>query len=140
MTKNKIREEIKALKFKIIELESQLKLHDWIDLGLPSGTLWADCNEEGDYNFDTAVETFGGNLPKLWQLCELWENCIRKSDTFIGPNGNSIKVPDGEYWSSTMGNYNDVFNLYFDGLSTYINHNDRSDASFVHLCKPGRTV
>lgn len=140
MTKNEIREEIKSMKLKIIDLESKLKEPEYIDLGLPSGTLWADCNEEGDYDFDTAVETFGGNLPKLWQWCELWENCIRKNDTFIGPNGNSIEVPNCEYWSSTMGNYDDVFNLYFDGLSTYINLDDGSGVFSVHLCKPRRTA
>lgn len=141
MTKNEIREEIKALKLKLKTLEPKLKEHEYIDLGLPSGTLWADCDEGGDYDFNTAVETFGNNLPKLWQWCELWENCIRKNDTFIGPNGNSIKVQDGgDYWSSTMGSHGDVFNLYFNDLKTYINHYEYFDVSFVHLCKPRITI
>ena len=135
MTKNEIREEIKALKLKIIALESQLKEPEYIDLGLPSGTLWADCNEEGDYDFDTAVETFGDNLPKLWQLCELWESCIRKGNTFIGPNGNSINVPGGEYWSSTTKDSDDVFNLYSDGSNMYININNHSYICSIRLCK-----
>ena len=36
---------------------------EYIDLGLPSGTLWADCNEEGFYYFDEAVEKYGYRLP-----------------------------------------------------------------------------
>ena len=36
----------------------------YVDLGLPSGTLWKDKNEEGGfYTYDQAVSKFGNKLP-----------------------------------------------------------------------------
>ena len=34
----------------------------WVDLGLPSGTLWASIPEEGYYTYNDAVEKFGINM------------------------------------------------------------------------------
>lgn len=33
----------------------------YVDLGLPSGTLWKNSNEFGYYNFNDAVNRFGNN-------------------------------------------------------------------------------
>ncbi len=65
MNKKQIRNEIKNLK-RISDLENRLKKPEYIDLGLPSGTLWATENEEGYFTFDEAVEKYGDSLPKLW--------------------------------------------------------------------------
>ena len=101
----------------------------WVDLGLPSGTLWATCNvganspEEygGYYTFEEAQAY---NSPSLDQIKELLDNCssVWTSQNgvnglkFTGPNGGTIFLPaagtiwDGElryvgsggyYWSST---------------------------------------
>lgn len=102
---------------------------NYIDLGLPSGTLWADENAEGYYTFDKAKEKFGESLPskELWQ--ELIDNCEWLWDfknnqmVVIGKNGNRIVLPAcgfqhihnvfdngtiGFYWSS------DYFTDYID--------------------------
>ena len=81
---------------------------NYIDLGLPSGTLWADRNvgaenpqDCGDYfNFEDAQKC--GSLPARWQMCELVDECEREVITMesgvkgmklIGKNGNSIFMP-----------------------------------------------
>ena len=69
------------------ELEQQLQaerkareeaeLRKYIDLGLPSGTLWKESNEGGDYayyTFDEAIIKFGNKLPTKQQLEDLQIN------------------------------------------------------------------
>lgn len=105
----------------------------YIDLGLPSGTLWADTNKKGFFTFDEAVEKFGKNLPKRWQWCELQDECKMEWDderggyTVTGPNGNSIFLPAmgykhknrvffqscGFYWSSSPYSAANAYLVYF---------------------------
>ena len=92
----------------------------YVDLGLPSGTLWKDHNEPGFYTFDRAVQQFGKKLPSKAQWEELINSCKWQwSDSgckITGPNGKHIFLPaagyrdcDGSvnddgwgcYWSST---------------------------------------
>ena len=54
---------------------AQLKAQGWVDLGLPSGTLWKDTNEEGFYTFSKAVDKFGSSLPTKQQFDELIKSC-----------------------------------------------------------------
>lgn len=90
----------------------------YIDLGLPSGILWADRNETGDYTFDEAVKAFGNGLPMPEHFVEMWRICRwdwddrRKGYTVTGPNGNSIFLPaegsrkdsgDAPYGKGTFG-------------------------------------
>ncbi len=109
---------------------------EYVDMGLPSGTLWASENEEGYFTFDEAVEKFGNNLPARWQFCELIENCDCYFDTdknaFVCEsnfNGNIVKfsalgcrydtgVLDsfgdaGLYWSCTPCSDSRTFVWYF---------------------------
>ena len=105
----------------------------YIDLGLPSGTLWADTNEEGFFAFDEAVEKCGDNLPTKEQLEELVNHCKWSWNgsgyNVTGPNGNSIILPAegnrscggsvggvgsyGDYWSSTLFGSDYTWNLRF---------------------------
>lgn len=89
---------------------------EYVDLGLPSGTLWAKSNAPGFYTFDEAVEKFGDNLPSKEDWDELFEHCSRKRDNehnglvLTGPNGNTVFLPavgyhvgsDGYYWPSRL--------------------------------------
>lgn len=93
----------------------------YIDIGLPSGTLWFSVNEKGYYDFYSAVHKFGNNLPTRDKWIELKDKCqwVWKDIGYeiTGPNGNSIFLPAsgcsyednvfevgsyGSYWSSTM--------------------------------------
>lgn len=103
----------------------------FVDLGLPSGRLWATENvkdencKEAHFTFGAAVNTFGKNLPSKEDWKELFDNSTcswnegRKGYNVVGPNGNSIFLPaagcrldigvnkvskvgsDGYYWSSS---------------------------------------
>lgn len=109
-----------------VVFEIQSILPDYVDLGLPSGTLWKNVNEGGDnahYTYDEAVSRFGNKLPTKQQLQELINKCtwkfIFQNGRYLckvtGPNGKSIflqgvgsincnsnsGLPGGHYWSST---------------------------------------
>lgn len=99
----------------------------FIDLGLPSGRLWANENikeENGDetfFSFDDSVNAFGKNLPSKEDWKELFDNSSyswneeRKGYDVTGPNGNSIFLPAAGYRRGT--NVNDDGNGYYWSLS-----------------------
>ena len=94
----------------------------YVDLGLPSGTLWKTTNEQGIlFTYEDAERLFGDKLPTQEQLAELVGFCEvtveRGFFRFTGPNGNYILMPalgyrewrgnvydvgkSGTYWSRT---------------------------------------
>ena len=120
---------------------------EFVDLGLPSGTLWAKSNAPGFYTFDEAKEQFPGILPEADQLQELNDKCdwqwLEKEDApngvagyrVTGPNGNSIFLEAngyyfskaymlatgcfGVYWSATASSPSCGCSLYFYSGSVY---------------------
>ncbi len=109
----------------------------YVDLGLPSGTLWKDNNEVcGLITYDQAVNFYGNSLPTKEQFEELINNCLwiwnGYGYTVQGRNGNNISLPaegfkhlrenivyniriTGDYWSSTLSDENmeNAWGLYF---------------------------
>lgn len=98
----------------------------WVDLGLPSGTLWCDTNEKGYYSWDEMLEKFNEeNLPKLTDFAELYDYCDwiwddeKKGMWITGPNTNGIFLPalgfygselhdfhnQGLYWTTTVNGF-----------------------------------
>ena len=75
----------------------------FVDLGLPSGRLWASENAPGHYTHDEAEQTFGEFLPKGAAMAELIEECRIEWNAkeagldITGPNGNSIFLPASGY-------------------------------------------
>lgn len=69
----------------------------YVDLGLPSGTLWKSSNEDGYFTHKDAVNLFGNKLPSSTQFDELKKNCTWEwygsGYKVIGKNGNSIILP-----------------------------------------------
>lgn len=77
----------------------------YIDLGLPSGTLWADENiifpntSQIDYcDYDTVIQKFKDNAPTEKDYAELVQYCKcrfihQKGLVIVGPNKNSIFLP-----------------------------------------------
>lgn len=126
----------------------------YVDLGLPSGTLWKDQNEDGGfYTYEQAIEKFGNNLPTEEQFVELvtscqwsWIGCAYK---VTGPNGESIILPaagyndcdgsvnyvgsDGDYWSSTPTGSEDAWRLYFYSSEVGMGNNYRCSGQSVRL-------
>lgn len=93
----------------------------YVDLGLPSGTLWKDKDEDGYYTYNQAVAKYGTQLPTKEQLKELKNSCqwTRTGSGYraVGPSGAFIVLPvgpNGEYWSSTPYSSGGAWFLYFD--------------------------
>lgn len=109
----------------------------YVDLGLPSGTLWKASNETGHYDYDGAIEAFGKSVPTREQWEELKEHCWwvwneedETTAAVVGENGNFILLPaegfydfedgktrnevSGYYWSRTPGDHGTAWYLYFN--------------------------
>lgn len=74
----------------------------YVDLGLPSGTLWKSTNEVGGYySFDDAYNKWGKQVPNRDQWRELWNYCLwiwaGNGYKIIGGNGASIFLPGKGY-------------------------------------------
>lgn len=86
----------------------------YVDLGLPSGRLWASENAEGYYTYDEAKAKFGELLPKPEAFEELWEECQwlwdvkEKRMVVVGPNQNTIFLPASGYRYNASGGLNNV--------------------------------
>lgn len=82
----------------VTDKETKDTISQFVDLGLPSGTLWKFENEGiGYYSYYDAKKEFGDSLPTLNQWKELMNVCewrwMGKGFDIIGPNGNNIFLP-----------------------------------------------
>ena len=129
----------------------------YVDLGLPSGTLWKNQNESGDYyTYDQAVSQFGSSLPNKEQMEELIHSCTwtwtGSGYEVKGPNGKTITMPaagyrycDGDvygidtlgyYWTSTLYGSDYAWGLYFgSGDNIDIDYSTRCDGQSVRLVR-----
>ena len=125
----------------------------WVDLGLPSGTLWKSTNEKGFYyTYDEAVSQFGDKLPTREQFAELQAFCTwtwnGKGYVVKGDNGNSIVLQVagyrdcygyvfvgtfGYYWSSTPRDSDGAWGLDFSSGVVYMYDYDRCYGRSVRL-------
>ena len=129
------------------------KVLGYVDLGLPSGTLWKETNESGFYTWDEAVSYFGDELPTDEQFLELINECTwtwtGNAYEVTGPNGESITLPaagfrnrDGDYvqdygfyWSATEYRSSDAYHLYFNWDAACISNGPRCIVLSVRLVK-----
>jgi hypothetical protein len=114
----------------------------YVDLGLPSGILWADQNEPGVYTFEETTEKYSGKeMPGMREFQELVDQCTWKWNgngyTVIGTNGDSIILPmesigdcqgnmskettRGYYWSAEAYDELEGWGLYFSPDKVYTN-------------------
>lgn len=139
-----------------VKAQSRKDKSQYVDLGLPSGTLWKDKNEEGGfYTYDQAIAKFGSNLPTKEQLEELKSSCrwtwTGSGYRVEGRNGQSVVLPaagfrlfsgsvcgvgsHGSYWSSTPETWDDAWGLYFNSSKVYVNDSDNCDGQSVRLVR-----
>lgn len=129
----------------------------FVDLGVPSGTLWKNKNEtgghDGFYTYDEAMEAFGDDLPTKEQFEELKSSCnwtwTGNGYKVVGPSGASITLPaagyrdgsnvyivgscGGYYWSSTPRSSDSAYSLSFSSDSCDVYGYYRNVWSFVRL-------
>lgn len=109
-----------------------MRAQDYVDLGLPSGTLWESIGEQGYYTYDEAISKFADALPTKEQFDELIRACtwtwVGDGYDVEGPNENAIFLPAagyrhclgrvynvgtiGYYWSSTLDDSETPLGLY----------------------------
>ena len=132
--------------------------YTFVDLGLPSGRLWATENAPGFYTFDEAVNTFGALLPKGSAMVELIEEstCVwndeKKGLDITGPNGSTIFLPaagytwgspdvkakddEGNYWTRMPSSQTYARRLRFYSGGVYpLDNNFRSYGFSVRPCR-----
>ncbi len=116
----------------------EIERRDYVDLGLPSGTLWKKTNEGGDqarFAYAEAAIKYGNQLPTEAQQQELKDYCYwtLSGNQYLvtGPNGKSITLPadgycdcnsqinfvgiGGYYWAFTREDKVNARYLFFDG-------------------------
>ena len=107
----------------------------YVDLGLPSGTLWKEQNEDNQfYSYEAIVAKYGNALPTKEQFDELRSECewswIGFGYKVVGPNGSVLIMPSsgyqhcdgtvhyegayGNYWSQTLNREGEAWFLYLD--------------------------
>ena len=125
---------------------------EYVDLGLPSGTLWKDKNEDGGfYRYDEAISKYGSALPTKEQFEELKYSCqwiwTGNGYKVIGPSGKSIFLPaegyrklngevievgeGGNYWSSTPYGSREALYCYF---------NSGKERMYIHYLWRGHSI
>lgn len=122
---------------------------EWVDLGLPSGILWANADIEGTTTFSLARNAFGAHIPSMSNARELYDHCtiVWEARTqeliFSGPNGNTISFPckvanksywlDISYWQDGEA-FGQCFHIGPD-RHFWINDKDASSAIHVRLVR-----
>ncbi len=131
--------------FTTLEEESH-GVDGFVDLGLPSGTLWAEVSEQCLVSYDDAMDFYGDAIPSQTQWEELMNNCTwtygELDDniygfTVKGSNGNTIYLlcqgsltckgvykesdTEGWYWTSTATDEDNAYAAFFTHYPTYNN-------------------
>lgn len=137
---------------------------NFVDLGLPSGTLWADRNlgaeKPEDYGELRTFDEAKADAATSAQWTELTEKCEWRWQgggyEVVGKNGNSIFLPSagyrygatldhqgtyGYYWSSSLntGFAQFAFNAYFSASHVWPAYSNNRFYGFSvrPVCKPG---
>jgi hypothetical protein len=119
-----------------------MKTIEYVDLGLPSGTLWASHNahigKKYHFTYTEAIKNFSEQMPTTNQFQELIDNCKWQwTELFggkingyriTGPNGNSIFLPASGYSYNALLYGNSFFGYYWSSKSYY-----RSYARYLHF-------
>ena len=138
---------------------------EFIDLGLPSGTLWAKHNVKvgnrrhfTHYEIPLLQQVCGVEVPSVDDFKELHDKCTWKwmkigkiaGYKVTGPNGNSIFLSaagdcngaslygsgsDGYYWSTECLSSSSAYSLYFGSSSKSMNSSSRYCGQSIRAIK-----
>lgn len=140
--------DIEGFVFERVEEEQASAIDEWIDLGLPSGTLWRSANfgagypaasgtyipyeawKENDNDYLARLTDYSMRTPGVTEINELFANCSVEKDEIegvmgvklTGPNGNSIFIPAAGI------HYTDDSTLWRNMLCPYWAYNPHSSA------------
>lgn len=139
----------------LVAMSAKAQQSTYVDLGLPSGTLWKAYNDGAHFTYHEAVHFFGDNLPTQEQYEELKAFCdwqwTGSGCKAIGPNGNSIYFPAsgyrlctgvlrvegvyGHYWSRTASRSDIAYALSFGSISVELDSSLSCFEKSVRLVK-----
>ena len=144
-----------AEKAKIAEAKAALRAKGYVDMELPSGTIWKNRNEEEKYyTYEEAISKFKNELPTKEQFQELIDKCTwtwtGKGYEVVGPNGESIYLPAdglrycggniwggmgtyGWYWTVTPFDHQKAYILGFSSSFMDVGENNRCAGRSVRL-------
>lgn len=121
---------------------------EWIDLGLPSGVLWAKNDVDGEMTFKGAKMIYGVHIPSKKIAFELRKHCTREWDNIThaivltGPSGRSIsflcKQKYKRYWLNAQEKGHWGFGQCFcigTDKSFYINEIEDDSFIFIRLVR-----
>ena len=105
--------------------------NEYVDLGLPSGTLWKAGNEDcGLIKYEDAMARYGSNMPTLEQLYELATNCIwtwtGNGYNATGPNNQTIYFPAEGYSDALGARYSKKTGFYWSSSPAEIDYSKMS--------------
>lgn len=130
----------------------------YVDLGLPSGTLWKQNNEKKYLTINEAMNIYGSSLPSKAQFQELLTFCSKKWTNqgliLTGKNGKSISFPAmgmilqnedladevqaigsrGYYWTSSFIDGSGFF-FAFDAKNTILDEMSGGHKMSIRLVK-----
>lgn len=122
---------------------------EFVDLGLPSGTLWASRNTDEMMSYRDAISNYGAHVPTAAMAKELWMECSWSWDSkrggavVRGKNGNSIFLPAEGFFHNGVSHKEGVQGLYWvngglfasDGASMTFTRD-----SFTHAGEGGKKI
>lgn len=150
-SKNTNEARAKAIELKKVITQSLKK--GYVDLGLPSGTLWKTTNESGFSDYETAVNKYGDKLPTKEQWEELKKYCTWEWNgngyNISGDGGKFIVLPaagcgsgsssvnyageSGFYWSSTPSGSEEAWELGLNSGRVFMYSTNRCYRQSVRL-------
>ena len=156
-------EDAKIKEQKLEEEEARRRVDEeqkkWVDLGLPSGTIWKAENEEcGLITYTQAYNFYEYNLPTLGQWAELKDNClwVWTGDGYkvIGKNDNVLFLPVtgyrncsgdvgkidtyGGYWSSNPNGKKEAWRMSFEQNDICFSFPSRCFGAAIRLVKSAK--
>lgn len=135
--------------------ENYIKGEGYVDLGLPSGTLWKKQNEKGLFSYDEAILQYQDSMPSVEQWQELKSLCKwfwqGNGYSVKGPNENTIFLPSegfrycsgsmlkngsyGTYWSSSPAGAENAWYITFSSEQLIINNINRCGGRSIRFVK-----
>ena len=94
----------------------------WVNLGLPSGTLWSK-EYMGSMSFEEAEREFPNLIPSIEQYQELISSCETTGlfpAGFIGRNGALLEMYEGDFWTNRSVDENHAVVLHREYLHEFI--------------------
>ena len=93
----------------------------WVNLGLPSGTLWSS-DFMGNMSYEEAQREYPHLIPSPEQFQELVSSCKTTGPIpagFIGPNGVQLEMYEGDFWTNRSLENNQALAFHREFLQDY---------------------